>query len=55
MTSLTHSLAYSYQLFKKCLDENYGNSKCHIFLLFSDLHQIFTVLFECFTLFIDLT
>ena len=48
MTSSTHSFAYSYRLFKKRFVENYENSKCHIFLIFSDLHQIFTVLFEIF-------
>ena len=33
MTSLTHSFAYSYRLFKKCFDNNCGNSKLHIFLI----------------------
>ena len=44
MTSSTHSFAYSYRLFKMCFVEN---SKFHIFFIFlSELHQIFTVLFE---------
>ena len=47
MTSSTHSFAYSYRLFKKRFIENYENSKL-LYLLYSlsDLHQIFTVLFE---------
>ena len=49
MTSSTHSFPYSYRQFKKYFAENYENQKFHIFLIFlSDLHQIFTVLFEIF-------
>ena len=42
---------------RKCFNENYVNSKVHIFLIFfTDLHQI-CLLFcsKCFTLSIDLT
>ena len=42
MTSLTHSIAYSCQLFKKCFVENYENSRKKKSLFVSDLHQLFT-------------
>ena len=57
MTS-THSYAYiySYRLFKKCLDENYGNSKFHIFLIFYLIYIKFSLFCsKIFTLSIDLT
>ena len=47
MSSWSHSFVYSYWLFKKCFVENYENSNSISYFL-SDLHQIFTVLFEMF-------
>ena len=57
MTSSTHSFAYSYRLFKKCFVENYENSKFHIFLILYLIYVkiMFTVLFQYFTLSIELT
>ena len=48
MTPSTHSLAYSYRLFKKCYDENYRNTKFHTFLDFYPIYIIFSLFSSIF-------
>ena len=48
LTSSTHSFAYSYRCFQKCFVK-ICKLQCHNFA-FIDFRQVFTVLFEIFTL-----
>ena len=38
MRSSTHSFAYTYRLFKKCLVDNYEYKQLHIFLIFPPIY-----------------
>ena len=56
MISSTNSFAYSYWLFKKRFDENYGNSNFDIFLICYPIYiKCSQFCSKCFNLSIDLT